>query len=67
MLCVLKRTASLRRFFWAPPPQHMFKLMGKEITAILSAQTILIWTYACINWIYIFMGETSGPGITMPP
>ena len=23
----------------------MFKLMGKEINAILSAQTILIWTY----------------------
>ena len=24
----------------------MFKLMGKEINAILGAQTILIWTYA---------------------
>ena len=23
----------------------MFKLMGKEINAILSVQTILIWTY----------------------
>ena len=23
----------------------MFKLMGKEINAILGAQTILIWTY----------------------
>ena len=27
-------------------PNHMFKLMGKEIYAILGAQTILIWTYA---------------------
>ena len=26
--------------------KHMFKLMGKEINAILGAQTILIWTYA---------------------
>ena len=26
-------------------PKHMFKLMGKEINAILGAQTILIWTY----------------------
>ena len=25
--------------------QNMFKLMGKEINAILGAQTILIWTY----------------------
>ena len=27
-------------------PKHMFKLMAKEINAILGAQTILIWTYA---------------------
>ena len=27
-------------------PQHMFKLTGKEINAILGAQTVLIWTYA---------------------
>ena len=27
-------------------PKHMFKFMGKEINAILGAQTILIWTYA---------------------
>ena len=26
-------------------PKHMFKLMGKEINAILGAQTILIWIY----------------------
>ena len=26
-------------------PKHMFKLMGKEINAILGGQTILIWTY----------------------
>ena len=26
-------------------PKHMFKLMGKEINAILGAQTIIIWTY----------------------
>ena len=36
MLWVLKRTVLMR---------HMFKLMGKDINAILSAQTILIWTY----------------------
>ena len=34
-------------------PKHMFKLMGKEIIAILGAQTILIWTYVkYINLIY---------------
>ena len=27
----------------------MFKLMGKEINAILGAQTILIWTYVYVN------------------
>ena len=26
-------------------PKHMFKLIGKEINAIVGAQTILIWTY----------------------
>ena len=26
-------------------PKQMFKLLGKEINAILGAQTILIWTY----------------------
>ena len=35
MLWVLKRTVSMRRF--------LFKFMGKEIKAILGAQTILIW------------------------
>ena len=26
-------------------PKHMFKLIGKEINAILGSQTSLIWTY----------------------
>ena len=26
-------------------PNHMFKLMGKEINAIVGAQTIRIWNY----------------------
>ena len=30
-------------------PKHMFELMGKEINAILGAQTILIWTYGFVN------------------
>ena len=33
-------------------PKHMFELMGKEINAILGAQTILIRTYAH-NTIYL--------------
>ena len=32
-------------------PKHMFKLIGKEINAILGAQTILVWTYAIV-WRY---------------
>ena len=49
MFWVLKRTASMKRFFWAP--KHMFKLMSKKIKAILGAQTILIWDYAvCITF-----------------
>ena len=36
MLWVLKRTISMRWFFWAP--KHMFKLMGNEINAVLGAQ-----------------------------
>ena len=43
MLQVLKRTVSMRGFL--EHPKHMLKLMGKEIYAILGAQTILIWTY----------------------
>ena len=38
MLWVLKRTVSMH-------PKHRFKLIGKEINAILGAQTIHIWTY----------------------
>ena len=29
-------------------PEHMLKLIVKEINAILGAQTILIWTHTCI-------------------
>ena len=31
------------------PPKHMYKLMGKEINAILGSQTILIWTFE-LSW-----------------
>ena len=42
MLWVLKRTGDGS----FEHPKHMFKLIGKEINAILGAQTILmIWTY----------------------
>ena len=37
MLWVLKRTVSLRRFF--EHTKHIYKLMGKEINAILGTQT----------------------------
>ena len=43
MLWVLKRTISMRWSF--EHQEHMFKWMVKEISTILSAQTILIWTY----------------------
>ena len=39
MLWVLKRPVSMRRFF--EHQKQMFKLMGKEINAILGAQTII--------------------------
>ena len=46
MVWVLKRTVSMK---------HIFKLMGKEINAILGAQTILIWTcvkqFPCLDLI----------------
>ena len=45
MLWVLKRTASRDSSF--EHPKHMYELMGMELNAILGAQTILIWTYAC--------------------
>ena len=35
-------------------PKHMFKFMGKQINAILGAQTILIWTYEPLLCAYIF-------------
>ena len=37
----------------------MFKLMGKEINAILLAQTILIWTYEGILGCLIFAAALS--------
>ena len=47
MLWVLKRTVSMRRFFWAP--KHMLKLMGKEIFTILRWNVLFILTYAGSN------------------
>ena len=41
MLWVLKRTVSLRRFFWAP--KRKFKLMEKEKKLHLSALKLFIW------------------------
>ena len=38
-LWVLKRTVSLRRFFWAP--KHMFKLTSKKIITILRSWNFL--------------------------
>ena len=45
---VLKRTFSMGLFF--EHPKNMFKLMDKEIIAILGAQTILtcIWTFVSL-------------------
>ena len=40
MLWVLKRTISMRRFFWAP--KHMLKLMGKKIFTFLRWKILLI-------------------------
>ena len=37
-------------------PKHMYELKGKEINVILSAQTILIWTY--VYWIYTVFKRT---------
>ena len=57
MLWVLKRTVSDDSF---EHPKHMFKLMDKEINAILGAQTILIWTYVVViflsNSFYVCFG-----------
>ena len=41
----------------------MFKLMGKEINAILGAQTILIWIYELIEIVYILGSICSDTGI----
>ena len=44
MLWVLKRTVSMRRFFWAP--KQMLKLNGREIFTILCSKILLILTNA---------------------
>ena len=46
-LWVVKRTVSVRRFFWAP--KHMFKLTGKKIITILRSWNILTWIYDSIT------------------
>ena len=38
--------------------KHMFKLKGKEINAILGAQTILIWNYESFNPIFNIQEES---------
>ena len=56
-------------------PKHKFKLMGKEINAILCVQTILIWTY--VQHLYLpshsiasltsngyFMSPSTRPGVS---
>ena len=35
-------------------PKHKFKLMGKEINAILGAQMILIWTYEFVSYLLLY-------------
>ena len=52
MLWVLKEPSQWDGSF--EHPKDMFKLMGKEMNALLDAQTILIWTYdkcALLFWI----------------
>ena len=41
-------------------PKYMFKLIGKEINAILGAQTILIWTYGLLLFFAIFQDNCAG-------
>ena len=43
MLWVLKRTVSMRRFFWAP--KHMIKLMDKKFITIERKLFLLNWPY----------------------
>ena len=43
----------------------MFKLMGKEINAILGAQTILIWTYRSVHAITIEDSSLSGSAVCL--
>ena len=46
VLWVLKRTVSMTGSF--EHPKLLFKLIGKEINAILGAQTILNWNYVFV-------------------
>ena len=46
MLWVLKRTVSVRQFFWAPKT-YMFKLMDKKLTILLSIFSV-IYTHESI-------------------
>ena len=43
MLWVLKRTVSLRRFFWAPKTYVLTD--SKKIITILWSDNLIIWTY----------------------
>ena len=38
----------------------MFKLMGKEINAILGAQTFLIWTQVCLSIKMVLFFQNKG-------
>ena len=49
MLWVLKRTSQWDGSF--EHPKRLFKLMGKEIKAILGAQIILIWAYVLHSFV----------------
>ena len=55
MLWVLKRTVSMRRFFYQDGsfehPRHMFKLMNKKIIAILHSKILLNWPYDTLEHI----------------
>ena len=55
MLWVLKRTVSMRRFFWAP--KHVFKLVGNNysFTLIKFLYLDLWYQYEFAGWYYNFM------------
>ena len=62
MLWVLKEPSQWEGSF--EHPKHMFKWMGKEINAILGAQTILIWTYANFNDVHVLYSTYSLKNLT---